>query len=67
MQPSDFVFILWMCPTYTSDKISSKISVFCLLYPFLQVYIDKTNVDDYLVDSIVHATEDPQAGEVYYR
>ena len=56
-----------MRPTYTSDKISSKVSVFCLLHPFLQVYIDKTNVDDYLVDSIVHATEDPQAGEVYYR
>lgn len=31
------------------------------------VYVDKTNVDDYLVDSIVHPTEDANAGEVYYR
>ncbi|KAI5067039.1 hypothetical protein GOP47_0017567 [Adiantum capillus-veneris] len=31
------------------------------------VYIDKTNVDDYLVDSIVHPTNDANAGEVYYR
>ncbi|MCO5589136.1 hypothetical protein L7F22_043102 [Adiantum nelumboides] len=31
------------------------------------VYIDKTNVDDYLVDSIIHPTKDANAGEVYYR
>ncbi|KAH7404391.1 hypothetical protein KP509_15G022900 [Ceratopteris richardii] len=31
------------------------------------VYIDKTNVDDYLVDSIVHPTKDPDPREVYYR
>lgn len=31
------------------------------------VYVDKTNVDDYLVDSIVYPTKDANAGEVYYR
>lgn len=32
-----------------------------------QVYKDQTNVDDYLVQSIVQPTQDPNAGEVYYR
>lgn len=31
------------------------------------VYKDQTNVDDYLVQSIVQPTSDPNAGEVYYR
>ncbi|KAG0581452.1 hypothetical protein KC19_4G253000 [Ceratodon purpureus] len=31
------------------------------------VYKDQTNVDDYLVNSIVQPTSDPNAGEVYYR
>lgn len=31
------------------------------------VYVDKTNVDDDLVRSIVHPTGDANAGEVYYR
>jgi len=31
------------------------------------VYKDQTNVDDYLVQSIVEPTSDPNAGEVYYR
>lgn len=33
----------------------------------MQVYIDKTNVDDDLVKSIVKAAEDPNAAEVFYR
>ncbi len=33
----------------------------------LQVYIDKTNVDDDLVKSIIRAAEDPNAAEVFYR
>ncbi|DBB12732.1 TPA: hypothetical protein ACH3X3_005508 [Trebouxia sp. C0006] len=32
-----------------------------------QVYIDKTNVDDDLVNSIIRAAEDPNAAEVFYR
>ncbi|DBA93112.1 TPA: hypothetical protein ACH3X2_003429 [Trebouxia sp. C0005] len=32
-----------------------------------QVYIDKTNVDDDLVKSIIRAAEDPNAAEVFYR
>lgn len=32
-----------------------------------QVYIDKTNVDDDLVRSIIRAAEDPAAAEVFYR
>ncbi|XP_062220049.1 pheophytinase, chloroplastic-like [Phragmites australis] len=31
------------------------------------VYIDSSNVDDYLVGSITAPTADPNAGEVYYR
>eukprot|EP00249_Psilotum_nudum_P016328 c25768_g1_i3 orf=102-1229(+) len=31
------------------------------------VYVDKTNVDNYLVNSIVQPTLDANAGEVYYR
>nr|BAH19982.1 AT4G36530 [Arabidopsis thaliana] len=31
------------------------------------VYIDSTNVDDYLVESISKPATDPNAGEVYYR
>ncbi|CAN6452958.1 unnamed protein product [Victoria cruziana] len=31
------------------------------------VYPDSTNVDDYLVDSIIRPAADPNAGEVYYR
>lgn len=31
------------------------------------VYIDSSNVDDYLVDSITKPAADPNAGEVYYR
>ncbi|CAI0462065.1 unnamed protein product [Linum tenue] len=31
------------------------------------VYINKSNVDDYLVESITRPTADPNAGEVYYR
>jgi hypothetical protein len=33
----------------------------------LQVYIDSSNVDDYLVGSITAPAADPNAGEVYYR
>ncbi|KAG8497574.1 hypothetical protein CXB51_008818 [Gossypium anomalum] len=33
----------------------------------LQVYINTSNVDDYLVESIKMPAEDPNAGEVYYR
>ena len=33
----------------------------------LQVYIDKTNVDDDLVRSIIRAAEEPNAAEVFYR
>lgn len=33
----------------------------------MQVYIDSTNVDDYLVESISKPATDPNAGEVYYR
>jgi hypothetical protein len=33
----------------------------------VQVYKDQTNVDGYLVNSIVQPTSDPNAGEVYYR
>jgi len=33
----------------------------------MQVYKDQTNVDDYLVQSIVQPTSDPNSGEVYYR
>lgn len=33
----------------------------------LQVYIDKTNVDDYLVNSISQPAYGPNAAEVYYR
>ncbi|KAJ3692494.1 hypothetical protein LUZ60_012844 [Juncus effusus] len=31
------------------------------------VYVDSTNVDEYLVESITAPTSDPNAGEVYYR
>ncbi|KMT09433.1 hypothetical protein BVRB_6g129050 [Beta vulgaris subsp. vulgaris] len=31
------------------------------------VYINSSNVDDYLVKSITHPASDPKAGEVYYR
>uniref|UniRef100_A0A7N0ZSK2 AB hydrolase-1 domain-containing protein n=1 Tax=Kalanchoe fedtschenkoi TaxID=63787 RepID=A0A7N0ZSK2_KALFE len=31
------------------------------------VYINKSNVDDYLVESILQPAADPNAGEVYYR
>ncbi|MQL88738.1 hypothetical protein Taro_021305 [Colocasia esculenta] len=31
------------------------------------VYIDSSNVDDYLLESIIKPAEDPNAGEVYYR
>lgn len=33
----------------------------------MQVYIDKTNVDDDLVRSIIRAAEEPNAAEVFYR
>lgn len=36
-------------------------------FPCVQVYIDKTNVDDYLVDSITQPAYGPNAAEVYYR
>lgn len=32
-----------------------------------QVYINESNVDDYLVESITRPAADPNAGEVYYR
>lgn len=32
-----------------------------------QVYINTSNVDDYLVESITRPAADPNAGEVYYR
>lgn len=31
------------------------------------VYFNKSNVDDYLVQSIIRPADDPNAGEVYYR
>nr|AFK41677.1 unknown [Lotus japonicus] len=31
------------------------------------VYVNSSNVDDYLVESIMKPAEDPNAGEVYYR
>jgi len=34
---------------------------------FSQVYINSSNVDDYLVESISRPAQDPNAGEVYYR
>ncbi|KAL2902081.1 Pheophytinase chloroplastic [Bienertia sinuspersici] len=34
---------------------------------FLKVYINSSNVDDYLVESITQPSLDPKAGEVYYR
>lgn len=39
--------------------------MYCLQY--MQVYKDQTNVDEYLVNSIVQPTADPNAAEVYYR
>jgi len=33
----------------------------------MQVYKDQSNVDNYLVQSIVQPTSDPKAAEVYYR
>ncbi|MBA0824383.1 hypothetical protein Goarm_021058 [Gossypium armourianum] len=33
----------------------------------MQVYINTSNVDDYLVESIKMPADDPNAGEVYYR
>lgn len=33
----------------------------------IQVYVNSSNVDDYLVESITKPAEDPNAGEVYYR
>lgn len=33
----------------------------------MQVYINSSNVDDYLVESITRPAADPNAGEVYYR
>lgn len=39
-----------------------------VLFPLLtQVYINASNVDNYLVESITKPAEDPNAGEVYYR
>jgi hypothetical protein len=31
------------------------------------VYVNASNVDDYLVESITRPAADPNAGEVYYR
>lgn len=31
------------------------------------MYINSSNVDDYLVESITRPAQDPNAGEVYYR
>lgn len=39
----------------------------CLLVLQMQVYINTSNVDDYLVESISKPANDPNAGEVYYR
>lgn len=36
-------------------------------YVASQVYINTSNVDDYLVESITMPAADPNAGEVYYR
>lgn len=33
----------------------------------MQVYVNSSNVDDYLVESITRPAQDPNAGEVYYR
>lgn len=38
----------------------------CLIFSF-QVYINSSNVDDYLINSITRPADDPNAGEVYYR
>lgn len=32
-----------------------------------QVYKNISNVDDYLIESIIRPADDPNAGEVYYR
>lgn len=41
--------------------------IFEYIVPFKQVYINKSNVDDYLIESITRPAADPNAGEVYYR
>lgn len=37
------------------------------IFSLMQVYINTSNVDDYLVESIKIPADDPNAGEVYYR
>ncbi|XP_020599181.1 pheophytinase, chloroplastic [Phalaenopsis equestris] len=49
-----FLFWQWKQPARVESVLKS-------------VYIDTSNVDDYLVESIVRPASDPNAGEVYYR
>lgn len=37
------------------------------MFLLMQVYINASNVDDYLVESIKMPADDPNSGEVYYR
>lgn len=49
-------FLFWQAKQ--PDRIKSVLK---------SVYINSSNVDDYLVESITRPAEDPNAGEVYYR
>lgn len=46
---------------------STIIEEFKYIIFIFQVYINPSNVDDYLVESITRPANDPNAGEVYYR
>ncbi|KAF9609610.1 hypothetical protein IFM89_017705 [Coptis chinensis] len=55
-------FLFWQAkqPGRVKSVLESEIFV-------NQVYVNSSNVDDYLVESITKPAEDPNAGEVYYR
>ena len=52
---------------YQVHQLRSSSVLSCCCCENLQVYIDSSNVDDYLVGSITAPAADPNAGEVYYR
>ncbi|XP_055804800.1 uncharacterized protein LOC129873686 isoform X2 [Solanum dulcamara] len=52
---------------YILNPLKESFQRVFLGFLFWQVYINSSNVDDYLINSITRPTADPNAGEVYYR
>lgn len=74
-----FLYLPYLCNFYCIEVLV-KLYLSCTMmlywrfmhmivafFSFLQVYINTSNVDDYLVESIKKPADDPNAGEVYYR